>query len=779
MDGPVAVVLGLRENGLGMVRALGRRGVPVIAVDDRLDRIYARTRYARGVVCKDLHGSGLIDGLCEIGKGLDRKGVLVPTMDQNVRILSEHRDRLETYFRHSMPAPEVVDVLMDKGATREYAESHGFLMPRSFEIAAVQELESCLEQIEAPYILKPQHKTVAFFRYAPKKVVFTRSKDELRQAFGQMMQWEPGVVLQEWVPGGDDNLVFGLYYFDESSDPVGAFTGRKIRQYIPYCGTGCSAEPWSDGFLLEHGPRFFKEIGYRGFAAIEFKISDRDGKYYLVEPSIGRTEHLFALAAANNVNLPYIGYRHMLGLPPEEQQPPTTPVRYLNWKNDRRAAWTYIRDGELTAGAWLRSLGGPKQFALFARDDAGPFLAQCMQPLVRLPRGAARRISRKIAAFREGRIAAPKSGPGNPVHDTRVHIEGALDWLCRAQDAVPGGGVARGYGTVKQVTFPLGWQPAYPETTGYIIPTFFNAARYCDRPDLEERALRMARWETEVQSPDGSIPGGVLGEGKGPVVFNTGQVILGWCRAYEESNDPAYRDALTRAGDFLVEVQDRDGGWRRFSSGDGVNTVHAYDVRVAWALLRAHEIVKKDSYRETATRNVDFTLGLQQPNGWFRSNDLQPKTNGQPLTHTIAYATRGILESGMLLSNDAYIESARKTADAVLDRLGEDGRLAGRLDHEWKDAVSWCCLTGSAQMSIIWLKLYRLTGDERYRDAGIRINRYLKAAQDLIHDDEGVRGGIAGSFPLSTGYNRFQILNWATKFFVDALMLEDALVGEE
>ena len=238
MSEPVAVVLGLRENGLGVARALGRTGVPVIAIDERLDQFYATTRYARGVACSDFHGIGLINTLCELGEGLSDGGILIPTMDQNVPLLSQHRDRIEAHFRHSLPSREVVDLLVDKRATRAHAEAHGFLLPKSFEPATEDELESCLRKIDPPYILKPRSKTLAFFRYGTKKVVFTRSKDELRLAFRSMSQWEHGVVLQEWIPGPDKNLVFALYYFDENSDPLGCFMGRKIRQFIPYCGTG-------------------------------------------------------------------------------------------------------------------------------------------------------------------------------------------------------------------------------------------------------------------------------------------------------------------------------------------------------------------------------------------------------------------------------------------------------------------------------------------------------------------------------------------------------------
>jgi uncharacterized protein YyaL (SSP411 family) len=284
----------------------------------------------------------------------------------------------------------------------------------------------------------------------------------------------------------------------------------------------------------------------------------------------------------------------------------------------------------------------------------------------------------------------------------------------------------------------------------------------------------MADWEVEIQLSNGGIQGGVIGEPESAVVFNTGQVLLGWCRALDETHDLTYLEAIRRAGEFVVNAQDSDGGWRRYSNRDELTTVHAYDVRVSWALLMAYEATKDGSFREAAIRNLEFTLSLQHPNGWFRANALEYKNNTHPLTHTIAYTTRGLLEAGLLLEEDRYIDAARTAAEAVLAKVETDGHLAGELDSEWEAAAPWCCLTGSAQMSIIWLKLFRLTGNSGYLETAKRVNHYLMATQDLESSDDGIRGGIAGPFPVSHGYNRYQILNWATKFFLDALLLEQA-----
>ena len=121
---------------------------------------------------------------------------------------------------------------------------------------------------------------------------------------------------------------------------------------------------------------------------------------------------------------------------------------------------------------------------------------------------------------------------GQPPTEHRTHLESAIAWLCRAQDARDGqrdaGGVAAGW------SFEDGWLPSYPETTGYIIETFVAAADLLNRPELKARALRMVDWELSLQNNDGSFPGHFGEAGSRPVIFNTGQIIHGMLAGYHE-----------------------------------------------------------------------------------------------------------------------------------------------------------------------------------------------------------------------------------------------------
>lgn len=371
------------------------------------------------------------------------------------------------------------------------------------------------------------------------------------------------------------------------------------------------------------------------------------------------------------------------------------------------------------------------------------------------------------------------SGPAKEEKSTTIHIDAAMQWLCRAQDAIPADdGVSRSYSLIYHPYFQQkGWVASYPETTGYIIPTMFDYARLSGNGEFYDRAVRMAEWECKVQLKNGAVQGGTIDQKPTPAVFNTGQVIFGWIRAYQETQQQKFLDAATRAGSFLVDIQTEDGSWRRNLSdyaGDSRMEFYCYNTRTAWALLALSELNDPDGhFRNAGIQNIDFSLDQQLKNGWFSSNCLS-KPN-EPLLHTIAYCIRGIFESGVILDNMRYIEQARTAADALLEVQRHDGSLAGRYDEQWVPTVDWSCLTGNAQTSIIWGKLHRATGEKKYLAAMEKINGYLKKVQILETSNPDLYGGICGSYPLHGDYGKHEILNWAVKFFADALLLESLL----
>ena len=357
-----------------------------------------------------------------------------------------------------------------------------------------------------------------------------------------------------------------------------------------------------------------------------------------------------------------------------------------------------------------------------------------------------------------GRVLRDAVGARPPRQSDDEHMRAAVQWLQRAATVTPDDGVSYGYSVRR------GWRPSYRETSGYIAVTFFDLARRFGDPESASLARKIANWLLEVQEPDGSIANPQYKAGEG-IVFDTGQVLLGYVRAYRETGDARFRDAAVRASLWLASRLDEDGAWRRNTH---LHTPHTYNTRVAWAMLECHGVAANPTIEAAARKNLDWSLS-QNTNGYFRSCAFERGV--APFTHTIAYAIRGFLESARLLGEPKYEQVAVRAADAVLKHVRQSGWIPGQIDEDGRARASYCCLTGNCQLAIIWLKLYRSTGSERYRDAAKRSLGFVMAHQDVTTSNSALRGAIKGSHPIWGRYAPLSYPNWATKFFIDAMLL--------
>jgi hypothetical protein len=171
---------------------------------------------------------------------------------------------------------------------------------------------------------------------------------------------------------------------------------------------------------------------------------------------------------------------------------------------------------------------------------------------------------------------------------------------------------------------------------------------------------------------------------------------------------------------------------------------------------------------------VRWALGRQCDNGWFEDCCLTDPE--RPLTHTLGYALRGVVEAYRFSRETAFLDGARRTADALLGTMDDDGFLPGRLDDRWNGTVTWACLTGTVQIAACWMLLHRETGDRRYWERARRANAFVRRTVRVDGPPE-TRGAVKGSFPVDGGYCTYQYPNWACKFCIDAHLLERTPAG--
>jgi hypothetical protein len=280
----------------------------------------------------------------------------------------------------------------------------------------------------------------------------------------------------------------------------------------------------------------------------------------------------------------------------------------------------------------------------------------------------------------------------------------------------------------------------------------------------------------------GAFPGGLHRSDIGPdhdaqpSVFNTGQILQGLVRAHAEK-ETATRDTrilkrAVAAGDWLAAIQQADGSWTGPAAYQG--TAHTYYSMVSWALALLAVESGDVRHAAAADRNIDWVLAHAQPSGWIDGINLR----GHPAyLHFIAYVIQGTLECGILRRRDDAIRAAAKSAWILLRKFETHKRLLGTYEPDFRGGLRFACLTGNAQMSCIWLRLFEVTGDLRYLNAALKMNEMLKQLLP-VKGRRGVVGGVAGSYPIWGAYQPMRFISWGCKFLADALMLEQRLTRE-
>jgi hypothetical protein len=374
-------------------------------------------------------------------------------------------------------------------------------------------------------------------------------------------------------------------------------------------------------------------------------------------------------------------------------------------------------------------------------------------------------VEPRLPAEARRQLALDRAGlPGDDPGPAAAAAAG-IAWLARSQDmARPcDGGSARDYSLIR------GWSSSYPETSGYIVPTLIDYAGRTGDAGLLERSRRMLDWLVSIQFPGGGFPGGKIDElPRVPVTFNTGQILLGLAAGVRRFGD-GYRRPMNQAADWLRDSLDDDGCWRKHPTPFAEPGEKAYETHVSWGLFEAARLEPDRGFGEAGLKQVRWALARQRANGWFASNCLTYPD--RPLTHTIGYVLRGVIEAYRYSGEAGFLAAACRTADALLDVIDREGRIPGQLDGDWRPAADWVCLTGSVQIAACWFLLHGLAGRPDYADAARRANRYVRRAVPMAGNPDHV-GGVRGSFPVDGGYGRFEYLNWATKFCVDSQLME-------
>ncbi|CAN5828301.1 hypothetical protein BH23ACT10_BH23ACT10_17640 [soil metagenome] len=381
---PPAVLVGLDSmQGLQVARLLTARGVDVTGVATVRDHYATFTRICREIHYVDTGTDQLVDLLLDLARRLPMPAVLTGCQDKNVLVVSRRRDELtEAGYRIRLPHDDVVRMLSDKVTFADYARKIGLAIPVSYRVDDREDLEMIAPTLPYPAVVKPPSRSGEWVKHTRAKAVRVESADELRSVYDLVEDWFSHLVVQQWVEGPESNLYSFNGCYDEQSQLLVSFIARKLRQYPPRVGQSAYGEEVRADAVLDASHELFQSAGVVGLAYLEMKKDQRTGKFFAIEPNIGRPTGRSAIAEAGGVALHYTAYCEAAGLPLpplSERTQRYGDARWIHVLRDTQTSIQYMREGELSVGGWLRSLRGRKAYAVLSARDPMPFLAALWQ----------------------------------------------------------------------------------------------------------------------------------------------------------------------------------------------------------------------------------------------------------------------------------------------------------------------------------------------------------------------------------------------------------------
>lgn len=383
---PVVLLGAFHHGGLAITRSLGRLGVPVYVVESTPVPA-SRSRYCRGLFRLDLKITPVRESLAfllAIPRRLRAKPILIPTTDYAALFVVDHASILEPEYRFPKQLADVSHALVSKRSMSELAIRAGIPTPLIFSPQSRSEALAYADKGTFPLVLKADDCGRASAQVATAKTI-VYNRDQLLEDYNLMQDPEaPNLIMQEYIPGGEDSIWMFNGYFNADSECLFGMTGKKIRQNPAYTGASSLAVCIQNETVHQLTLDFMKNIGYRGILDIGYKYDARDGRYKVldVNPRIGATFRLFA--GTNGMDVARALYLDLTGQTIPHSLPAPDGRKWTVEDADLVSSYCYYRDGKLTPGEWIRSLRGIQEFSFLSGTDPLPMFSALASDLRRV-----------------------------------------------------------------------------------------------------------------------------------------------------------------------------------------------------------------------------------------------------------------------------------------------------------------------------------------------------------------------------------------------------------
>ena len=305
------IVLGCSLTGYAVMRALARKNLQIIGITYSKRDVAQLSRYVSEVAQSPAPTDEEQFVACLI-KNADRwaGALILETADNAAIALSKNKEILSKYYRIATPDWDVLNIFVEKEKTYALAKHYHIPHPKSIPLFGLEDLKE-VSEILYPCILKPALSAPFTDRFHVKNFEVHNDR-ELEEKFKLCLEAGLAMILQEIIPGPDDNLYKMQGYVNSQGKLVGRFFYRKLRQHPPQFGVarvGISTDRQPEVERLTE--ELLTRSNYRGYFSNEFKLDPRDGQFKLIENNC-RMPRSGMLAIAAGVNFPWLMYQDLV-----------------------------------------------------------------------------------------------------------------------------------------------------------------------------------------------------------------------------------------------------------------------------------------------------------------------------------------------------------------------------------------------------------------------------------------------------------------------------------
>lgn len=305
------IVVGCSLTGYAVIRALAHRDIDLIAVTYASGDVAQLSRYV-SEVAQSPSPTEEEQFVAWFIQNAERwsGALLLETADSAAIVLSKHKEILSKHYKIATPDWEALSIFIEKEKTYALAKQYDIPHPKSIPLFGWEDLRD-ISGILFPCILKPVNSFPFTSRFHVKNFEVSNDR-ELRKKFKLCQDAGLPMILQEIIPGPDDNLYKMQGYVNSQGKLVGRFFYRKLRQHPPQFGiarVGISTARHAEVERLTE--ELLTRSNYRGYFSNEFKLDPRDGQFKLIENNC-RMPRSGMLAIACGINFPWLIYEDLV-----------------------------------------------------------------------------------------------------------------------------------------------------------------------------------------------------------------------------------------------------------------------------------------------------------------------------------------------------------------------------------------------------------------------------------------------------------------------------------